>query len=91
VGLLDKLRRASVDLRELWISRGPDSYSVYKGKREHERKEDDHARERQEDSAARERETAERERGFDERYTLEREADASRERAKRAEKTDPEP
>jgi hypothetical protein len=76
VGLWDKLRRASVDLRKVWISRSPDSYFEYKGKREHERKGDDHARARQEDSAEREREKAERERGFEERYTREREGDA---------------
>jgi hypothetical protein len=91
VGLRDKLRRASVDLRKLWISRRPDSYFEYKGKREHERKEDDHARERQADAVAREREKAERERGFEERYTREREADVRRERTKRAEKTEPDP
>lgn len=91
MGLWDKLRRASVDLRKMWISRGPDSYFEYKGKREHERKEDDHARERQEHSAEREREKAERERGFEERYTREREADARRERTKRTEKTEPDP
>jgi len=76
VGLWDKLRRASVDLRKIWISRGSDSYFEYKGKRERERKGDDHARARQEDSAEREREKAERERGFEERYTREREGDA---------------
>jgi hypothetical protein len=80
VGLWDKLRQASVDLRKVWISRSPDSYFAYKGKREHERKEDDHARERQEASAEQEREKAERERGFEERYTREREAESGRER-----------
>jgi hypothetical protein len=60
----------------MWVSRSPDSYFEYKGKRERERKEDDDARERQEDSAEREHEKAERERGFEERYTREREGDA---------------
>jgi hypothetical protein len=85
VGLWDKLRQASVDLRKLWISRSPDSYFAYKGKREHERKEDDHARERQEASAERERETAERETGFEERYAREREAETGREGTEQAE------
>ncbi|HEX3263202.1 MAG TPA: hypothetical protein VHR37_06015 [Solirubrobacterales bacterium] len=91
MGLWDKLRRASGDLRKMWIPRGPDSYFEYEGKREHKRKEDDHARERDEASSEREREKAERERGFEERYTREREVDAGRERAKRAEKTEPDP
>jgi hypothetical protein len=89
MGLWDKLRKASVDLRNLWISRSPDSYFAYKGKREHERKEDDHARERQEASAEWEREKAERESGFEERYTREREAETGRERTEQAEETEP--
>jgi hypothetical protein len=89
VGLWDKLRTASVGLRKVWISRSPDSYFAYKGKREHERKEDDHARERQEASAEWEREKAERESGFEERYTREREAETGRERTERAEEAGP--
>ena len=91
MALWDKLKQASVELRKMWISRGPDSYFEYKGKREHERKEDDHARERQEASAERERENAERESGFEERYTREREAETGRERTKPAEETEPDP
>ena len=89
MGLWDKLRQASVDLRKMWISRSPDSYFEYKGKREHDRKEDDRARERQEASADREREKAERERGFEERYAREREAETGRERTEQAEETEP--
>ena len=89
MGLWDKLRQASVDLRKMWISRSPDSYVEYKGKREHDRKEDDRARERQEASADREREKAERERGFEERYTREREAETGRERTEQAEENEP--
>jgi hypothetical protein len=89
VGLWDKVRQARGDLRKVWISRGPDSYFEYKGKREHERKEDDQARERQEASAEREREKAERESGFEERYTREREAETGRQRTEQAEETEP--
>jgi hypothetical protein len=89
VGLWDKLRQVSVDLRKVWISRSPDSYFAYKGKREHERKEDDQARERQEAFAEREREKAERENGFEERYTRERDAETARQRTDQAEGTEP--
>ena len=89
MALWDKLRQASVDLRKLWISRSRAGYFEYKGKREHERKEENHARERQEDSAEREREKAERERGFEERYTREREAETGRERTVQVEETEP--
>lgn len=89
MGLWDKVRQASVDLRKLWVSRSSASYFEYKGKREHERKEDDHARERQEASAEREREKAERESGFEERYTREREAETGRQWTEQAEETEP--
>lgn len=89
MGLWDKLRQVSVDLRKVWISRSPDSYFAYKGKREHERKEDDHARERQEASAEREREKAERAREHEQRYRREREGDTEPELTKRAEEMGP--
>jgi hypothetical protein len=72
MGLWDTLRR-------LRRSVGPDSYSRYKGKREHERKQADHERERAETGAERGREKAERERGYEERYTRERESDTGSE------------
>ena len=67
MGLWDKLKQASK-----W--RGQDSYSRYKGKREYERKRADRDREEAEAGAKLGREKAERERGYDERYTRERES-----------------
>ena len=84
MGLWDKLRQASHDLRKLRLAHGPDSYFQYKGRREHERKEEDHARAHAADEAEREREKAERERGYEERYTREREGGTAREQAERA-------
>ena len=89
MGLWDKLRQVSSDVRKLWLSRGPDSYFQYKGKREDERKGDDREREQAASEAERERERAERERGYDERYTGERERQIARERAQQAEETEP--
>jgi hypothetical protein len=85
MGLWDKLRQVSTDVRKLRLSRGPDSYFRYKGKREYERKRDDREREGAKDSAEREREEAEREREYAERYEREREGDIARERTERAE------
>jgi hypothetical protein len=93
MGLRDKLRQASDYLRKLQLSLGPDSYFQYKRGRKLERK---HTREQTEDSARRKRadadrgrETAERQRGYDERYTREREADAAQEQTKRPEELEP--
>jgi hypothetical protein len=85
MGLWDKLRQVSTDVRKLRLSRGPDSYFRYKRKREYERKRDDREREGAKDSAEREREEAEREREYAERYEREREGDIARERTERAE------
>ena len=89
MGLWDKLRQFSTDVRKLRLSRGPGSYFEYKGKREEERKLDEHEHERAKDDAEREREKAERERGYDERYTGERERQVARERTKHPEETEP--
>ena len=93
MGLRDKLRQASDYLRKLQLSLGPDSYSQYKRGRKLERK---HTREQTEDSARRKRaeadrgrETVERQRGYDERYTREREDDAAQEQTKRPEELEP--
>ena len=72
MGLWDKLRK-------LRLSRGRDSYFQYKGRREVERREEDHAREHAADKAEREREKAKRERGYEERYRRERESDTGSE------------
>ena len=72
MGLWDKLRK-------LRPSHGRDSYSQYKGRREVERRERDHARERAGEAAERKREKAERERGYEERYRRERESDTGSE------------
>ena len=89
MGLLDKLRQASNSLRRLRVSRGPDSYSQYKGKREFERKRADREREHAEDFAEREREKAEREREHQERYARDREATIAHERSERADEAEP--
>jgi hypothetical protein len=93
MGLRDKLRQASDYLRKLRLSLGPDSYFQYKRGRKLERK---HTREQTEDSARRKRaeadrgrETVERQRGYDERYTREREGDAAQEQTKRPEEVEP--
>lgn len=93
MGLRDNLRQASDYLRKLRLSLGPDSYFQYKRGRKLERK---HAREQTEDSARRKRaeadrgrETVERQRGYDERYTREREGDAAQEQTKRPEEPEP--
>jgi hypothetical protein len=88
MGLWDKLMQVSTDVRKFWLSRGPDSYFQYKGKREEERKRDDREREHAAGDAERERETAERERRYDERYTRERERHIARERTEQAEDTE---
>jgi hypothetical protein len=88
MGLWDKLRRVSTDVRKLRGSRGPDSYFRYKGKREYERKRADRERERAAGEAEREREDAERERRYEERYTGERERHAARERTDRTEQSE---
>ncbi|MCA1697646.1 MAG: hypothetical protein LC790_01575 [Actinobacteria bacterium] len=89
MGLWDKLRQVSADVRKLLLSRGPDSYSRYKGKREVERKREDRERERAKGVAEREREVAERERRYEERYAGERERHVGRERTEQAEETEP--
>lgn len=89
MGLWDKLREASTYLRKLRLSRGPDSYFQYKWKREDERKRTDREQEQAKGDAEREREKAERERGYDERYTGERERRLARERTQRPEETEP--
>jgi hypothetical protein len=89
VGLWEKLRHASSDVRRLRLSLGPDSYSAYKRERKHERKQADRDREGAKDSAEREREEAQRAREYDERYEREREGDIARERTERAEGTGP--
>jgi hypothetical protein len=89
MGLWDKLRQVSTDVRKLRLARGPDSYFRYKGKREYERKRHDRDRERAAGEAEREREDAERERRYEERYTAERERHAARERTEQAEETEP--
>jgi hypothetical protein len=93
MGLRDKLRQASDYLRKLRLSLGPDSYFQYKRGRKLERK---HTREQTEDSARRKRaeadrgrETVERQRGYDERYTREREGHAAQEQTKRPEELEP--
>jgi hypothetical protein len=89
MGLWDKLRQVSTDVRKLRLSRGPDSYFQYKGKREFERKRDNREREQAAGEAEREREEAERERRYEERYTGERERHIARERTEQAEETEP--
>jgi hypothetical protein len=89
MGLWDKLRQVSTDVRKLRLSRGPDSYFQYKGKREFERKRDNREREQAAGESEREREEAERERRYEERYTGERERHIARERTEQAEETEP--
>jgi len=93
MGLWDKLRQASGDVRKLWRSVGPDGYLQYKRWRIHERKrvdrERERVRERAKDSAERKDDKAEREREYDERYTREREGDLARERTEQAEEMEP--
>ncbi len=89
MGFWDRLRQVSTDVRKLRLSRGPDSYFQYKGRREDERKRADREHEQATDDAQRERETAERERGYDERYTDEREGQIARERTEQARDTEP--
>ena len=89
MGLWDKLRQVSTDVRRLRLSRGPVSYFRYKGKREYERKRADRERERAADEAERKHEDAERERHYEERYTGERERHVARERTEQVEETEP--
>jgi hypothetical protein len=89
MGLWDKLRQVSTDVRKLRLSRGPDSYFQYKWKREHERKRADREREQAKGDAEREREEAERERHYEARYTGERERHIARDRTEQAEETEP--
>ena len=76
MGLRDKLRQGNKYLRKLRLSRGPDSYFQYKLGRDAKRREADHAAEHDREVAEHGREKAERERGYDERYTRERERDS---------------
>ena len=89
MGLWDKLRQASADVRKLRLSRGPDSYFRYKRTREYERKLDDREREHAAGEAEREREQAERKRNYEERYTGERQRRIARERTEQADETEP--
>jgi hypothetical protein len=89
MGLWDKLRQLSAAARKLRLSLGPDSYSRYKWKREDERKRVDREHEQAEEEAQREHEEAERQRGYDERYTDERERQSARRRTERADETEP--
>jgi hypothetical protein len=89
MALWDKLRQVGTDVRKLRLSRGPDSYFRYKGKREDERKRDDREREQAAGRVEREREEAERERHYEERYTGERERQIARERTEQAEEPEP--
>lgn len=91
MGLWDKLRHVSTDVRKLRLSRGPDSYFQYKGKREDERKRADREHEQARDDAQREREKAERDRHYEERYTDERERQIARKRTEQAKDTEPDP
>jgi hypothetical protein len=74
MGLSDKLRQAGNSLRNLWLS--PNSYSKYRRDRKQASKQAGNAREDAEDSAELEREKAERKRGYEARYTREREGDS---------------
>jgi hypothetical protein len=89
MGLWDKLRQASADVRKLRLSRGPGSYFRYKRNREYERKLDDREREHAAGEAEREREQAERKRNYEERYTGERQRHIARERTEQADETEP--
>ena len=89
MGLFDKLKQASSSLRRLRVSRGPDSYSQYKGKREYERKRADREREHAKDFAEGEREKAERDREHQERYARDREAAIAHERPERGDDAEP--
>ena len=71
MGLRDRLTQGSNYLRKLRLSRGPDSYFQYKGKREHDRRQTDRARARTEAAAERAGQDADRRREYEERYTRE--------------------
>ena len=75
MGLWDRLRQASDRLRKLRLSHGPDSYFQYKLGRESERREADQSAEWAREKAERGRDKATRERGYEERYTRERDSD----------------
>jgi hypothetical protein len=89
MGLWDRLRQASNNLRKLRLSLGRDSYYQYKRGRKDERKQADRAHERAKDSAERVREGAKREREYEERYTREREGDIARERTEPSDEVEP--
>ena len=76
MGLWDKLKDASTYLRRLRLSRGPDSYFQYKFDRDSEREEADSYAEHKREEVERGRKKAKRERGYEERYTRERESDS---------------
>jgi hypothetical protein len=89
MGLRDKLMQVGTDVRKLLLSRGPDSYSQYKAKREWERKRADREREKAQGDAERKREKTEREHQYEERYTAERERHIAQERTEEVEETEP--
>jgi hypothetical protein len=76
VGLWDKLRQASNSLRKLRRSQGPDSYPQYKRWREQARRQEERTQDHEKESAELDLEKVERERGYADRYTREREDDA---------------
>jgi hypothetical protein len=86
MGLGDTLRQASNALRKLRRSQGPEGYPRYKREREQARKQEKRARDHEKESADLAVEKGERERGYADRYTREREGDIARD-----EQTDKEP
>jgi hypothetical protein len=75
-----RLRQARDYLRELRLSSRSDSYYQYKRGKDRAREEADDARERAEDSLEQGRQKAERDRGYQARYSREREAEVTKER-----------
>ena len=75
MALWDKLMRTGAYLRRLRLSLGPDSYFQYKRRREQERADSERGRDQARDSAERDRARTERRRGYEDRYTAERESD----------------
>lgn len=65
-------------LRRLRRSQGPKGYSQYKHERDHERERQERAHDDERKAAGLERETAERERGYADRYAHEHEGDIAR-------------
>ena len=76
----DKLRQSRDYLRELRRSARSDSYYQYKRGRDRARGEADDARQHAEDSREHEHQKAERDRGYEARYSRERQGDVAEER-----------